>query len=300
MTDRTPIVITGPTGWIGTAMLAHLAQRLGKRWSDDVVLFGSANRSITAPDGTVMPMRLLESMLPADLDGALVVHLAYLTKDKTALLGERQFTDTNIAIDDIVLDRLRSAQPRGVFVASSGAAALAASGRDRHPYGLTKLRQEDRFLEWAAKANVPTVVGRIYNLAGPYINKVEIYAISAFIAQAKASGTIRISARVPVFRSYLHVDDLCGLIVDAGRLGVGRDSPADFCGMETVEMIDIAEAIASCLGNNVTVERDSVDWHRPSIYLGDYTNTKILSMELGRPLFGFSSQVADTLRWMSN
>lgn len=294
---RAPIVITGPTGWIGTAMLAYLARNYDA-WPDQVSLFGSSARSVEAIDGTVLPMRALEALTSADLDGAIVVHLAYLTKEKVDLLGERRFTDTNLSIDDLVLSALAGARPRSVFVASSGAAMLAAAGRDRHPYGLSKLRQEDRFRAWAASSGTPLIAGRIFNLAGPYINKVESYAIGSFVGQAKRAGSIRIDAAKPVFRSYLHVDDLCALIVGAGQAGIGRAKPIDFCGAETVEMSDTALAVAHQLGGDIVIARGPVDWSEPSAYLGDFTNTKVLAMELDIALAPFSSQVADTVRWI--
>lgn len=279
------------------AMLACLA-RQSDDWADRVRLFGSSDRDVEAIDGTVLPMRSLDTLQPADLDDAIVVHLAYLTKEKVDLLGERRFTDTNLAIDDVVLAALASAKPRSVFVASSGAAMLAARGHDRHPYGLTKLRQEDRFAAWALATATPLIVGRIFNLAGPYINKVDSYAIGSFVNQAKRFGAIKIDAEVPVFRSYLHVDDLCALILGAGEAAVGRPAPIDLCGAETVEMSDTALAVAQTLGGDIAVARGPVDWSKPKAYLGDFTDTKVLAMELNLPLAPFSTQVVDTVRWI--
>ena len=292
------IVVTGPTGWIGTAMLAHLARRFGPGWSDHVALFGSSARSVRASDGAQLPMRPLAELGPAQVDGAVVIHLAYLTREKVALLGERVFTDTNLAIDDHLFEALQSGRPRALFVASSGAAAMAQRGEGREPYGLSKLRQEDRFLAWSARTGVPALVGRIFNLAGPYINKVESYAIGNFALQARRTGEIRIEALVPVFRSFLHVDDLCGLILDAALGGIGRGSPIDLCGAEILEMSDIAAAVSARIGGNVTISRADVDWLRPSVYLGDFVQTKVLAMELGAALSSFDRQIADTLGWI--
>lgn len=244
-------------------------------------------------------MRALSDLVAADVDGAIVIHLAYLTKEKVETLGERLFTDTNLAIDDRLLQVLELGRPRALFVASSGAAKLAAEGADRHPYGLCKMRQEDRFLNWAAATGTPVIAGRIFNIAGPYINKVESYAIGSFAVQAVRTGTIRIDARVPVFRSFLHVDDLCTLIVEAGLRGVGRHRAIDLCGAEAFEISDIAAAVARHIGiANISLSRDAIDWSRPSIYLGDPTHTKVLAMEVGGGLSAFDQQVVDTLAWL--
>lgn len=296
--STTPVVITGPTGWIGSAFLALLAAQLGPDWQRRVTLFASSARAHHAPDGSSVSLRALDTLRPADIEGAIVVHLAYLTKEKAELLGERRFTDTNLAIDDQLLAALEGARPKAVFVASSGAAALAARGVDRHPYGMCKLRQEDRFLAWGARTGVPVLAGRIFNIAGPYINKIESYAIGSFLSQALTQGRIRIDAPMPVFRSFLHVNDLCTLILSALDQGVGRPSAFDLCGAEVLEMADVAQVVAARIGGGVEVTRGPVDLTRSSAYLGDFTQTKMLGMALGHRFAAFDVQIGDTLVWL--
>jgi len=293
-----PVVITGPTGWIGSAFLALLAARLGPGWQRRVTLFASSAREHIAPDGSTVSLRGLDTLCPADVEGAIVVHLAYLTKEKAELLGERRFTDTNLAIDDHLLAALAGATPKAVFVASSGAAALAERGVDRHPYGMCKLRQEDRFLTWGARAGVPVLAGRIFNIAGPYINKVDSYAIGSFISQALTRGRIQIDAPLPVFRSFLHVHDLCTLVLNALDQQVGRPSAFDLCGAEVLEMSDVAQVVAAQIGGAIEVVRAPVDLGRASAYLGDFTQTKILGMALEHRFAPFSAQIGDTLGWL--
>lgn len=121
------LVITGPTGWIGQALLAHAAARWGEGLADRVALFGSTARALALPGGGTLPVRELDAIRPDDVAGAHLVHLAYLTKEKAEKLGERVFFDTNLAIDDTVLAACEG-RPASVFVASSGAAKLAARG----------------------------------------------------------------------------------------------------------------------------------------------------------------------------
>jgi len=293
-----PIVLTGPTGWIGQAMLARLAGSGDPHWHRNVRLFGSRSGEVTVA-GLSLPVRPLDTLTGTDVDGALVVHLAYLTKEKAELLGERRFTDTNLAIDDRLLDAIGSRTPRAVFAASSGAAALAADGRDRHPYGLCKLRQEDRLLEWSARTGVPTLAGRIWNIAGPYMNKVRSYALGDMLAQAQLSGRIRVGARVPVFRSYLHVADLCDLVLAALSQGIGLPAPVDLCGGEVLEMGDLADRVAAATGLAPgSVDREPVDWTRPSIYLGAFAQTRSLAMAVDRQFASLERQIADTRAWI--
>ncbi|MGK6322992.1 NAD-dependent epimerase/dehydratase family protein [Sphingomonas sp. DT-51] len=299
MSVRRPLVITGPTGWIGQALLMRLAAQRGAGWSAGVRLFGSRAGTLTAADGTALPVRPLDTLGGDDVAGADVVHLAYLTKEKAELLGERGFTDTNLAIDDHLLAAITAAPPAALFVASSGAAALAARGSDRHPYGLCKLRQEDRLLAWGARAGVPVLAGRIWNIAGPYMNKTGSYALGDMLTQARRDGTIRIAATVPVFRSYLHVGDLADLVLAALPAGAGAPAPRDLCGAEVLEMGDLAERVARYVGlGGDAIIRAPVDTARSSVYLGQFADTKALAMRLGMPLVDFARQLADTALWL--
>ena len=299
----TRFVLTGPSGWIGQAMLDALAKALGGTLAGRVVAFASQSRKMALPSGETLEVRALETITAGDVAGAHVIHLAYLTKEKADLLGQAAFDATNDAIDTALLAALHGASTAGqpaasLFVASSGAAALAERGTDRHPYGLAKLRQEARFLDWARAAGIPAIAGRIFNIAGPHINKLRAYAISDFALQAREAGVIRIQAGVPVFRSYLHVEDLCALVLEAARSGVGRAVPIDLCGAETVEMNEIAGLVAEASEGSVAITRGPLNFGEPSLYLGDATQTKVLTMELRIKLRPLIVQVADTIAWL--
>lgn len=279
-------------------MLARLARWIDGPLADRVTAFASSERVMELPSGERLPVRALGSIGPDDVAGAHVIHLAYLTKEKAAELGERRFFDGNIAIDDAVLDALAGKPAASVFVASSGAAKLAATGVDLHPYGMAKVRQEARFLEWAAAGGVPVVAGRIFNIAGPHINKLEAYAVSNFILQALNCKKIEVQANIPVFRSFLHVDDLCDLVIGMGLRKISRPRPIDLCGAEVVEMADIAALVAAQTGSP-PVRRATLDYGRASEYLGNFPHTKVLAMELGFDLKSLSAQINDSVHWIS-
>jgi nucleoside-diphosphate-sugar epimerase len=294
-------VLTGPTGWIGQAMLSMLcakgdADALGS--GDQIRLFGSRAATMALPDGREVEIRPLSEIRADDVAGAHVIHLAYLTKDKIGQIGETEFHRTNRTIDDAVLAAIGQGRPASVFVASSGAASLAESGQGGDRYGLDKLEQEARFLGFAEASGVPVLVGRIFNLAGPHINKLQAYAVSNFALQAMAGGPIRIEAAQPVFRSLLHVSDFCRLVLRAARQGLGRPTPVDLCGMEILEIQDIARLVVDAFGQQVPIERPPMNCSAKSIYLGKPVETRMLALELGVNLQAASVQVHDTVAWM--
>lgn len=295
------VVLTGPTGWIGRSLLdmLHDSEHPDRLLDGETVrLFGSSAGSVTTRTGHSIAVDPLSGISPADVEGAHVIHLAYLTKDKVAVVGEEPFWQTNRAIDDSLLAALTASRPASLFVASSGAAQLAESGSDFHPYGLAKLEQEQRFLDYAKASGVPTLCGRIYNLGGPNINKLQDYAISNFAVQALEGGPVRIAADKPVLRSFLHVDDLCTMIIRAGRTALNQDRAIDLCGTEIVELQHVAQLIVKHIDSSLQIRRPDVDYRGKAVYLGKAVDTIILAMRLNCELQGLHKQIHDTIDWI--
>jgi nucleoside-diphosphate-sugar epimerase len=294
-------VLTGPTGWIGRALLAMLhdagdPDRLAP--GESLTLFGSRACSVATPAGIELPVRPLAQISGADVDGAHVIHLSFLTKDKVEQYGDAEFRRINTGIDDAVLAALQEAHPASVFVASSGAAGLAESGHDTNPYGLAKLEQEARYLNYAQANDVPALCGRIFNIAGPHINKLEAYAVSNFAMQALRGEPIRIEAAIPVFRTFLHVEDLCRMILRSARQRISRPQPIDLCGRELLEMQDIAALVVAEIGDQIAIERPELNLLKKSSYIGDATDSRILSMQLEIAMKAAPVQVRDTVDWI--
>lgn len=288
-------VILGPTGWIGQAAMAWLASVIGHSWRDKVTCFGSSARAVSGPGGDIQ-VRDLKTLQAKDVEDAIVLHLSYLTKDKTASMSDADFFAANLGIDEVVLSALRGAHPRGVFVASSGAARDVAIGASRNLYGVTKLLQEERFETWARESGLTVLTGRIFNIAGPHINKLELYAISSFALQGLTTGRIRVDASLPVFRSFLHVRNLLEIVVAELLNGEPSKAAIDLCGAEILEMGQIAEAVARELGLSVSaIERGVIDYGRSSAYLGDPRATLTLAMKHRVTLASFLDQVRDTV-----
>jgi len=292
-------VILGATGWIGRASLAWLFEVVGPGWRSKTECFGSSARTVVAPDGGEIQIRDLKTLRGADLDSAIVLHLSYLTKDKVGGMSDAAFVAANLGIDETVLAALRNSNPGGVFVASSGAARDVSTGSSRDPYGETKLLQEERFAKYAKDSARPVLVGRVFNIAGPHINKMGSYAISSFAVQGIKTGRIRIEARTPVFRSFLHVNDLIDIVVAELIAGQPTVAATDLCGPEVLEMGDIALAVARELGLPPSaIDRGSVDKSVSSSYVGDPLPALAIAKRHGLALKSFDVQVRDTVAFV--
>jgi nucleoside-diphosphate-sugar epimerase len=297
--DERRAVVTGASGWVGRAFIAHFKSLYGPDWSRRVSLFGSTGYALEF-EGASLEVKALGGICAKDVQDADVFHLAFLTPEKVNQVGEEVFRETNIEIDRVLVDAMTAGPPRSLFVASSGAAALATSANSYHQYGAAKLRQEATMFEWGDLNDIPVFCGRIYNLAGPHLIKPQTYAIGSFITQALENRRIVVEAKVPVYRAYLHIMDLCKLASRAADARLRLSRPVDLSGPLITEIQEVAEAVASVLGLDFNdIRRVDVDFSRPSAYLGDATQLLSLAMRLGVRIASFEDQVLATVEYFN-
>src|SRR5687767_15978390 len=100
------IVITGAGGWLGLATLELLAAALGRDFDARVHCFGSAQRSLALLDGTAIEQRPLDGIGSLDLRPTIVLHFAFLTKERAEAMDEEAYCRANRQVDQAVLDAL--------------------------------------------------------------------------------------------------------------------------------------------------------------------------------------------------
>jgi nucleoside-diphosphate-sugar epimerase len=198
-------------------------------------------------------------------------HLAFLTKDKVAVIDRDEYRETNRALSSTVLEALSAIGADRLFVASSGAAAFAdvsSASEDLRIYGGLKREDEDRFVAWAeADTGRRAVVTRIYNLTGPFINKYDTYALASFIIDALSGRPISVRAPMRVIRSYVAISELVSLVLYQ-LLGSGDVSVYRYdSGGEVLELREVAAEVARVLGG--TVVRAPITESVDNNYIGD-------------------------------
>ena len=294
--DFARLIITGARGWIGRAALASAARWWGPTASKKIQAFGSADAELQI-EGCRFNILALNKLTPDIVDDAIVMHLAALTKDRLSNHSVDEFLEFNAAIDSLVLGAIQHATPRGLFVASSGAAKLVEQGGGDF-YGLAKLIQERRFGELLEKMEGKLLRGRIWSVAGPHMNKPEAYALADFLNQGRRTGRIHIKAMQPVYRSYLHVEDIIDLSIAALLDARAPNTVIDLAGMEVVEMQDVAASAALALGLETScISRPPLTLDRRNIYVGDWAPFRELALAGSSTPRPFSKQVADTLAY---
>jgi nucleoside-diphosphate-sugar epimerase len=168
-------------------------------------------------------------------------------------------------------------------------------------YGELKLDDERRFAQWAEAACRRAVIGRIYNLTGPYINKHEAYAIAGFILDGLAGRTAVVRAMRPVIRSYVAIRELMSLV-----FALLADEPQGIqrfdSGGEPMELAEVAGMVARVFPSS-RVERAPLETAAPDRYHGDGEAYSALLAAFGItpvPLIDQIRETADFLKDAAN
>jgi nucleoside-diphosphate-sugar epimerase len=240
-------------------------------------------------------------MASLSLQPTIVFHLAFLTKDKIAGMPESEYIQANRTLSDTVLQHLGSIGTDRVFLASSGAAAFADkvdAAADVRLYGRLKLRDELAFGAWAgAEVGRRAVIGRIYSLAGPFINKHDTYALASFILDALRHHPIEVKARNRVVRSYVAVRELLSVAI-MGLLAKPGDAVVQFdSGGEPMELGSLAQMVARILGGHVN--RAALSDDAANIYVGDGGTYERLLAQYGISPVSLTDQITETASFLT-
>ncbi|KQS03401.1 hypothetical protein ASG11_03275 [Sphingomonas sp. Leaf357] len=243
---------------------------LGDAFDARVSCYGSKPRTIELGDGRRVAQRELKDLGKLEAARVWVLHFAFQTKDRAEAMTEEAYRQSNLAIGDTVLTALDRIDVEAAFVASSGAATkaedLTASPAMRL-YGAMKRDEESRFAAWAERHGRRAVIGRIFNITGPYINKHDSYAIANFIRDARADRPIAVNAPREVIRGYVAIRELLSLVF--ALLGEKRDGIVRFdSGGQPLELYDVACIVADSLGGG-PVKRAALTDPVPDRYVGD-------------------------------
>ena len=144
------------------------------------------------------------------------------------------------------------------------------------------------------------VIPRLFNLAGPFLNKPD-YVLGSIIRDVARGGPIELRATHPVERSYVHVGDLVELAF-AVMLGqkAAPSEPFDTAGERDIEVGELAALIASVLGKSgMEIRRPSFDGSPADRYVGDPSVIRPLAHSYGITMRNLPTQIEDTAAFMT-
>jgi UDP-glucuronate decarboxylase len=299
------IVVTGAGGWIGGATLEMLAAALGpERLRRRVAAFASRDRLMRLRTGVEVPLASLDRLAELSPAPSILLHYAFLTRDKVMSMPPGQYESANAEITANLRRAIERLRPSAMFLASSGAVygpgRTIESDMSRNPYGVLKHRDEQAFAAICRRCGAKFVVARVFNLSGEYINKLSSYALASFIVDALAGRPIEIRASRLVERSYIHVGDIVSLALSSLLAVEEAPDPFDTAGERIVEIGELARLARECCGRGeLEIRRPGLDAGQPADrYVGDPTTMRKIAARNGLVFEDLRRQVFRTVEYL--
>jgi len=298
-------LVTGARGWLGRASLDLLESALGPDLTSRVVAFGSSSGTLRTRGGSEIPVLEFAAAKALARQRTLLLHYAYLTKDRLAGLPVEIYRQRNAEIRDTVKGWVGLVGVVGMFLPSSGAvyAALGtAEDRDgRADYGRDKLEDEREFASACREQGARLLIARIFSLSGPHINKHSSYVLAAIILSILRGEPVALRAQRPVFRSFVAAADLVCVAL-AWLLSENRPEQLtiDAASDEIIEIGELARRAVAAIGRQGTaIKRPEIDPRDPDRYVGDASQLAGLASRLGVQLSSMDQQISDTAAYLA-
>ncbi len=294
------VVLTGAGGWLGQATLEMLESSFGTQMVSRTHLFASSHRGMTIRSGTRLEVHPLKDLPRLRIGPHLLVHCAFATRERVSQLGTSNYVALNEAITELVVGHVRTSRPIGIVVPSSGAVYLG-DNLATNPYGVLKKRDEGLFLDAVQEGSTSRlVIPRLFNLAGPFLNKPDLYVLGSVIRDIVRGGPIQLRATSPVVRSYVHVVDLVDLTF---AMMLGEDpiplEAFDTAGEREIEVGELAELAASVLGQpGMAIQRPPLEDIPVDRYVGDSALMNALANSYRIEMKALPDQIKDTAAYL--
>lgn len=294
---RIPIVVTGATGWLGKATLEMLETALDDDMPVLVNAYAASQRIIRLRSGRRVLIRPLATLAHRRGRPAVIFHFAFLTREHAATMATADYAAANRAISTTLLDFINRGGAAGLILPSSG--ATYSRNHVNNPYGALKYEDETNFSAAATRLGFPVAIIRIFNLAGPFINKLDSYALACIINDLRAGGPVTLRAAHPVWRGYTHVEDMLNIAaaIVLRRLAV----PVFDTAGEAIEIGDLASRAARLL-NRPDTEIHRPEWRHGGAdrYLGDLDAYQRAADLTGVRLQSLDAQISATAAYLEH
>ena len=290
-------VLTGATGWFGTAALHILDLALGESFGERVFAYAATGRPVDLRSGRVVEVRPLSDLPrhPPTRAPVCLLHFAYLMRHLAAELGHDEFVRRNRTITDTTKRALEAVRPMSFAFVSSGAVYRSDGGivddLEHEPYATLKHRDELTFEQACAALGTRCIIGRVYSVGGPFMRDRERFVLGDLVDRTLAGESIVIRTRQELWRSYVGLGDVLAAFL-AEALD-GTDPVVRFdTGGEPVEAADLARRVRKALGaSEVAIVRDLDPALAPDRYVGDGARFEQLARRHRIPLTSLDEQI---------
>jgi nucleoside-diphosphate-sugar epimerase len=297
--NSSKVLITGATGWLGRETVARVIEgKFEGITQSDLLLASSNGRDLELDSLGVLPTVALETLSHRESTNTIegLVHLAFITKDKTTQYSFSEFVAKNIELISAACEIIERDKPKWVVVVSSGAIIDRASleienNVVRNPYGFCKRIEEALIAESAHKVGANIVIGRLWGGTGLYMPIKRAYAISDFIESAKEKNAISINSGGDVIRRYCDAGDFMEVLI---RAALQRETTTIDSGGSIIEVGELAKLISARLGQ-IPITRSETPTPLDDYYPRG-SEFEELAKSVGVQLHGIDEQVLRTLK----
>lgn len=293
-----PIIVTGATGWLGRATLEMLDAALAENFHIRVSAFSNSETTINLRSGKQIASHNLKSLDGKKMPSALIFHYAFLTREHALSQSLADYVNGNGEITRTIFDFVKRNGAHGIFVPSSGAVYTSErfieSDLHSNPYGVLKFEDETRFQSLAQEFGFPCAIMRVFNLSGPFINKLSSYALASIIRDVTSGGPIVLHANKKVVRSYAYVEDIINLATSIIQRVI-QISPFDTAGERMIEIGELAGIVSQVMhGRPIEIIRPDILDSARDLYCGDERSYFRLAKTTGLELKTLEVQIQAT------
>ena len=245
--SRPQVVVTGAAGFIGQALVQHLARLSARVLSVD-------QQPCSGSPGVQLDLAHRGALLPYVEPGATIYHLAASADVAASVRDPRHdFTNTFAALFEV----LETARERGCKVIFPSTASVfdtaqplpldeRARVRPTSPYAAAKLAGEAYCSAYHRSFGTDVRIARLFSVYGVGMRR---FAIHDLIQKIRRDRTrVELLGDGNQLRDYLYIDDAVrGLVMVAERGTAGEDY--NVASGEPVRLLDLARTIAVAMGN---------------------------------------------------
>lgn len=154
-------------------------------------------------------------------------------------------------------------------------ASIASMPDGKRQYAIAK-RQSEQIVQTLAQDGLAVSIARCFAFVGRWLPRNQHFAIGNFIEDGLQGRPVTVKARTPVYRSYMHADDLVTWLMTIAAHAAPMENTAAGCPVynvgspEAVLMGDLAKMVADCFGVAAQVPiladlEQGIDRYVPSI-----------------------------------